>query len=161
MVHSSPCCHPKIPTKPLISQSWPMISQEKRGKTILQHEWIMGVTIQMNSYQRKFVYYLGFKRCSAFNSSILRQSSIILLFQLMKIVFYIFPFAISDEAMVVCRYVYLWQPRLLCADTQQMLRQHVTPLLQLPIISSVVLIRMNKRPCQSTQVDWYRQGKQQ
>lgn len=62
----------------------------------------------MNSYQRKFVYYLGFKRYSAFNSSILRQSSIILLFQLMKIVFYIFPFAISDEAMVVCRYVYLW-----------------------------------------------------
>lgn len=60
----------------------------------------------MNSYQRKIVYYLGFK--SAFNSNILRQSGIILLFQLMKIVFYIFPFAISDKAMVVCRYVYLW-----------------------------------------------------
>lgn len=55
------------------------------------------------------MYYLGFKRdFSAFNSNILRQSGIILLFQLMKIVFYIFPFAISDKAMVGCRYVYLW-----------------------------------------------------
>lgn len=63
----------------------------------------------MNSYQRKIVYYLGFKRdFSTFNSNILRQSGIILLFQLMKIVFYIFPFAISDKAMFVCRYVYLW-----------------------------------------------------
>lgn len=63
----------------------------------------------MNSYQRKIVYYLGFKRdFSTFNSNILRQSGIILLFQLMKIVFYIFPFAISDKAMVGCRYVYLW-----------------------------------------------------
>lgn len=63
----------------------------------------------MNSYQRKIVYYLGFtKYFSTFNSNVLRQSSIILLFQLMRIVFYIFPFAMSDEAMVVCWYVYLW-----------------------------------------------------
>lgn len=42
MVPFSLCCLQKTLTQPLTSQSWPMISWEKRGKIIPQYEWIVG-----------------------------------------------------------------------------------------------------------------------